>query len=173
MGVYITDTNTADVLFQLNNRFAPGPALEEMVTIQQEFRVFSEDYTLKQAFRALHIVPGDFTERRFWFVFLEALKNYISDVDGVSGHDRIINAYRENLESDHPLPVHTTTHKLSDDRRILVSRGQPIIYDAQEYLIISIPTKPAAVSLAARSRAAQAARQAAAARQPGAGEKEK
>lgn len=161
MGAYITDTNTADVLFQLNNRFAPGAALEEMVTIQQEFGVFSEDYTLKQAFRVLHIVPGDFTERRFWFMFLEALKNYSSDMDGVSGHDRIVKAYRDNLLSDHPLPVHTTTHKLEDDKRILVSHGQPIIYDTQEYLIISIPTKPAAVSLAARSRAAQAARKAA------------
>jgi hypothetical protein len=69
MGAYITDTNTADVLFQLNNRFAPGPALEEMVEIQREFRVFSEDYSLKQAFRALHIVPADFTERRFWLCF--------------------------------------------------------------------------------------------------------
>src|SRR6266436_3702313 len=146
MGVYITDTSTADVLFQLNNRFAPGPPLEEMIIIQDEFRVFSEDYSLKQAFRVLHIVPADFTERRFWFAFLEALKNYVSDEDGVSGHDRIVNAYQENLESEHPVPVHTTTHKLSDDRRIRVTRGQPIIYEAQEYLIISIPTKPAAVS---------------------------
>ncbi len=89
MGVYITDTSTADVLFQLNNRFAPGPPLEEMIIIQDEFRVFSEDYSLKQAFRVLHIVPADFTERRFWFAFLEALKNYVSDEDGVSGHDRI------------------------------------------------------------------------------------
>jgi hypothetical protein len=171
MGAYITDTSTADVLFQLNNRFASGAALDEMVTIQQEFRVFSEGYTLKQAFRVLHIVPADFTERRFWFVFLEALKNYSSDVDGVSGHDRIVNAYKENLESDHPLPVHTTTHKLSDDKRIIVTRGQPIIYETQEYLIISIPTKPAAVSLPARSRAAQAARQAGAGQQPGQKEK--
>ena len=59
MGAYITDTSTADILFQLNNRFAPGPALDEMVVIQKEFGFFSEKYTLKQAFRALHIVPDE------------------------------------------------------------------------------------------------------------------
>ena len=146
MGADITDTTTADVLFQLNNRFAPCGPLEEMVAIQKEFGVFSERYSLKQAFRVLHIVPDNLTERRFWFVFLEALKNYISDQDGVSGHDRIVKAYQENLESAAPLPVHTTTHRLADDRRILVTRGNPIIYETQEYLTISIPTKPAAES---------------------------
>ena len=66
MGAYITDTTTADVLFQLNNRFAPCGPLEEMVAIQKEFGLFSERYSLKQAFRVLHIVPDNFTERRFW-----------------------------------------------------------------------------------------------------------
>ena len=45
MGIYITDTSTADVLFQLNRRFGPGPAIEEMVVIQKEFGIFSEKYT--------------------------------------------------------------------------------------------------------------------------------
>jgi hypothetical protein len=157
MGAYITDTSTADVLFQLNRRFGPGPALEEMVVIQEEFGIFSEKYTLKQAFRALHIVPEDFTERRFWFVFLEALKNYVSDREGVSGHNRIVQAYQENLESAAPLPVHTTTHKLADDRRILVKvDSYPIIYEDQKYVTISIPTKPAAKSLSARQAARKA-----------------
>src|SRR3954466_11127868 len=120
MGVYITDTSTADVLFLLNRRFGPGHAIEEMVVVQKEFGVFSENFTLKQAFRVLHIVPEDFTERRFWYAFLEALKNYVSDREGVSGHDRIVQAYQENLEGGAPLPVHTTTHKLAEDRRILV-----------------------------------------------------
>ncbi len=158
MGVYITDTSTADVLFQLNRRFGPGPALDEMVVIQKEFGIFSDKYTLKQAFRVLHIVPEDFTERRFWFAFLEALKNYVSDREGVSGHDRIVQAYQENLESDAPLPIYTTTHKLSDDRRILVdAESHPIIYEERKYVTISIPTKPAAESLPARRAARRAA----------------
>src|SRR5215831_15422139 len=126
MGAYITDTSTADVLFQLNNRFGPGAPLDEMVTIQKEFSVFSERYSLKQAFRILHIVPADFTERRFWFVFLEALKNYKSDQDSVNGHDRIREAHKGNLESPRPQPVYTTTHRLADDPRVKVSQGYPI-----------------------------------------------
>ena len=59
MGIYVADTSTADVLFQLNRRFGPGPALDEMVVIQKEFGIFSDKYTLKQAFRVLHIVPEE------------------------------------------------------------------------------------------------------------------
>jgi hypothetical protein len=129
-----------------------------MVIIQKEFGVFSDQYSLKQAFRILHVVPADFTERRFWFAFLEALKNYVSDEDGVSGHDRIVRAYQENLESARPLPVHTTTHRLADDRRVIVAQGHPIIYETQEYLTVSIPTKPAAESLSARRAAAEVRR---------------
>ena len=91
-------------------------------------------------------------------MFLEALKNYVSDRDGVSGHDRIVQAYQENLESEMPLPVHTTTHKLADDRRILVDpESYPIIYEEHKYVMISIPTKPAAQSLSTR-RAAKTAK---------------
>ena len=126
------------------------------MVIQKEFSVFSERYSLKQAFRILHIVPADFTERRFWFVFLEALKNYKSDQDGVNGHDRIREAHKGNLESPRPQPVYTTTHRLADDPRVKVSQGYPIIYETQEYLTISIPTKPAAQSFPERLRAAEA-----------------
>jgi hypothetical protein len=52
------------------------------------------------------------------------------------------------------LPVHTTTHKLTEDRRILVDvESYPIIYEERKYVTISIPTKPAAESLSARQAA--------------------
>jgi hypothetical protein len=60
----------------------------------------------------------------------------------VSGHDRIRSAYQDNLESKKPLPVYTTTHLMSKNRRVRVTRGQPIIYEKQPYLVISIPTLP-------------------------------
>ncbi len=146
MGAAITDTTTADVLYQLNKRFSEGGPLQEMVVIQKEFGVFSEKYSLKQAFRILHIVPNDFTERRFWFLFLDALKTYTSDQDGVSGHDRIVKAHQENLESDLPVPVYTTIHRAADDKRVTVTRDRPVIYETQEYLVVSIPTVPATES---------------------------
>jgi hypothetical protein len=113
MGIAISDFSTADILFQLNNRFGPGNPIREMAVIQKDFGVFSSDYSLLQAFRVLHIVPADFLERRAWFVFLELLKKYKSDQDDVSGHDRIRSAYQGNLESKKPLPVYTTTHLMS------------------------------------------------------------
>ena len=151
MGIAISDFSTADMLFQLNTRFGPGHPLKEMVVIQKEFKVFSSKYSLKQAFRVLHVVPVDFLERRRWLVFLDLLKKYASDQKGVSGHDRIRGAYQDNLESKKPLPVYTTTHLMSKDRRVRVTRGQPIIYEKQSYLVISIPTLPKEDGQAARA----------------------
>lgn len=161
MGVYITDTTTSEVLYQLNYRFSPGDPLREMVVIQKEFGVFSDKYSLKQAFRVLHIVPDDFKARRFWFKFLDALRNYTSDQGGLNGHDRVVRAYKENLESKTPLPVYTATHQVAANKRVTVTKGRPIIYETQEYLIISIPTIPAdeserAARLAARKKPAGA-----------------
>jgi hypothetical protein len=151
MGIAISDFSTADVLFQLNTRFGAGHPLREMVTIQKDFKVFSSEYSLKQAFRALHIGPADFQERRRWFVFLELLKKYASDQKDVNGHDRIRSAYQDNLESKTPLPVYTTTHLMSKDRRVKVTQGQPIIYETQSYLVISIPTLAKEKGQAARA----------------------
>jgi len=155
MGLAISDITTADMIFQLNSRFAFGPPLNEMVGIQKEFKIFSDKYSLRQAFLLLHIVPADFKERRLWLEFLDRLKtNYISDLDGVSGHDRIRGAYKENLESKTPpLPIYTTTHLADEDRRVRVSKGRPIIYERLTYLIISIPTIPRDEGQAARKAA--------------------
>lgn len=153
MGLAITDITTADMLYQLNSRFSIDEPLSEMVVIQKEFGVFSSKYSLKQAFRVLHIVPADFKQRRLWFLFLEGLGKYTSDKAGVTGHDRIREAYRSNLESDNPLPVFMTTHRSSEDKRVLVKRDRPIIYEAQDYVCISIPTTPAEVGRAARAKA--------------------
>ena len=151
MGIAISDFSTAAILFQLNTRFGPGQPLREVVAIQRDFKVFSSKYSLKQAFRVLHIVPADFPERRRWLVYLDLLKKYDSDRKGVSAHDRIRSAYQENLESKTPLPVYTTTHLLSKDRRVKVSQGQPIIYEEQSYLVISIPTLAKEKGQAARA----------------------
>ncbi len=142
MGEMIKDTTTSDILHQLNTRLGPGESIQEMAGVHKEFQVFSEKYSLKQAYRTLHIVPADFKERRLWFRFLDTLSSYESDQKGVNGHDRILAAYRENLESKSPLPIYTTTHKAASDKRVLVSKGYPVVHENQEYLVISIPTIP-------------------------------
>jgi hypothetical protein len=157
MGGYVRDTTTVELIYQLSFRFRLGGHLEEMVVIQQEFEVFSEKYSLQQAFRILNIVPGDFNERRLWFKYLDDLRKVPSDLPGVTGHDRIVKAYQENLESRVPMPMHTTTHDATADERVTVTHSRPFVYENQEYIVISYPTKPLETS--GRSPAAIARRQ--------------
>lgn len=146
MGDYIKDDTVAEIQHQRNSRFRSGQPLQEMVQIHKEFGLYSGKYSLKQASQILNIVPGDFDERRRMFIFLDKLKDYASDLDGVNGHDRILKAYRENLESDAPLPVHHTYHRYADNKRVTVTRSRPIVYENLEYLVISLPTTPATKS---------------------------
>ena len=143
MGGITRDDTVAEIQYQMNSRFAPGEPLREMVAIQKEIRIFSENYSLRQAYRLLHIVPHDFRERERWFKYLDLLKRFPSDQIGVNGHDRIVKARQENLESDVPLPMFIQTHLAADEHRVTVSRGRPIPHDMQDYVVISIPTVPA------------------------------
>jgi hypothetical protein len=131
-----------EVLHHMNSRFAPGEPLQEMVQLQKEFQVFSPKYSLQQAYRLLNVAPADHTERSGYDRYLDRLKRLPSDVEGVNGHDRIVTARKENLESSSPLPMFNKTHKGSDDKRVTVTRGKPLPHEDQEYLIISTPTIP-------------------------------
>lgn len=131
---------TGEVMYKLNKRFAPGEPLQEMIELQKEFEIFSSKYSLQQAHRLLNVGPDDLSDRAGVYQALERLKRVPSDLEGVSGHDRIIRARQENLESHAPLPMYTKTHKGSDDKRVVVTRGKPIPHEDQEYVIISTPT---------------------------------
>ena len=106
--------------------------------------VYSPRNTPSGRHRLLHIVPSDFNDRERWFKYLDHLKTYPSDQDGVSGHDRIVRARQENLEGDLPLPMYVQTHLASGDDRVTVTRGRPIPHEMQDYLVISTPTMPTA-----------------------------
>src|SRR5215831_15227865 len=142
MGGLVKDDTVFDIQHQRNSRFRKGQPLQEMVQIHREFGLFSGRYSLKQATQILNIVPHESDERARVYAFLDGLREYASDLDGVSGHDRILQAYRENLESKAPLPVYHAYHRSADDRRVLVSVSQPIVYEDQDYLVISLPTIP-------------------------------
>jgi len=131
-----------EVLHQLNSRFAPGEPLKEMAGIQKEFQVFSQKNSLQQAYRLLNIVPSDYDERQLYYRYLDRLKKVPSDQPGVNGHDRIVKARQENLESGSPLPMYTKTHRQADDKRVTVTRGKPIPHEDQEYMVISTPAVP-------------------------------
>jgi hypothetical protein len=141
-GLVKRQSTPGEVLHKVNSRFAPGEPLQEMVQIQKEFQVFSPKISLQQACRILGLGPTDHAERALYYKYLDRLKRVPSDVPGVNGHDRIVKARQENLESSSPLPMHNKTHLAADDKRVTVSRGKPHPHEDQEYLIVSIPTIP-------------------------------
>lgn len=142
MGDMLRDPATAHVIYQLNNRFGPGDAIREMAAVHREFGVFAETSSLRRAFRAVHIVPEDSADRRKWFRYLDSLNDYTSDQSAVNGHDRWLNAIRENLESARPTPMHTRTHLSRDEPRLVVTRGRAVPHENQDYIIVSVPTIP-------------------------------
>src|SRR5262249_43968450 len=139
---------------RLNRRFEPDE-LREMVVLQKEFKIFSSKHTLRQSFALLGIVPADRSERERWYRFLDKLYTYKSDLQGVNGHDRVVKALADAFEAAQPSPVYFIVHQASEDDRIVVTSGRPIIFSLVNYSIVSIPTTPSRV---ARERAATTAR---------------
>ncbi len=161
MGYFIINPCTVlEVLHKLNDRFASGEAIKEMALIHKEFKMFSKQYSLKQSYRLLNIVPSDFRERKLWYRYLDHLKVYPSDQPGVNGHDRILNARCDNLESAKPLPIHTQLHS-GTDFRVIVTQGK-VVHSNDEHMIISTPMRRLPRKRAVPTRPAAAPKQRAA-----------
>ena len=141
MGRMIKDSTTLDILVQLNKRF-DSDALPEMITLQKEFGVFSSKHSLQQSFALLGIVPADLAERKRWYKFLELLKTYPSDLPNVNGHDRVVKAFKDGLETARPIPLSIRCHAAKEDAKVLVSEGRPIVFSLETHSIVSIPTTP-------------------------------
>ena len=155
MGAMIKDSTTLDILVQLNKRFDPD-ALAEMVELQKEFKIFSAEHSLQQSFALLGIVPADWSERKRWYRFLDFLKTYPSDLPDVNGHDRVVKAFKDSLEAKQPLPVSIRCHAASEDPRVTLAHGNPVIFSLDTHAIVSIPTTP---GRQARQQAADAAKE--------------
>jgi hypothetical protein len=154
MGRAIQDTTTSDMVYLLNKRFGID-GIAEMRVLQKEFQVFAAEHSLQHSFGLLGITPCAANERERWYKFLELLKTYPSDILKVNGHDRVVKAYKDNLESTEPQTVFIDLHLKAKEDRVTVSQGQPIIYSLLWYLVISIPVTPGRVI---RQEAAEAAR---------------
>src|SRR5262245_31411169 len=138
MGEAINHSDTLTVLCQLNYRFGAGDAIKEMARLQKEFKVFSADHALADAFLLLGIGPRDRYQNGRWARFLRTtLRRYKSQTRGVNGHDIIVKALQDNLEAKLPLPVFFTVHKYSEHPEILVTVGRPIIFIPEDHLTIS------------------------------------
>src|ERR1700747_142201 len=93
MGQRIRDTYVHRNLCQLNLRFGPDGPIEEMISLQKEFKIFSERHSLDQSFGLLNIGPQqEWSQRTGWYDYLRKdLTKYASD-DRASrnAHDRIV-----------------------------------------------------------------------------------
>jgi hypothetical protein len=145
MGGFVPDINVAGLLDQLNLRFGPNEAITEMIALQREFNVFSEEHSLEHSFALLNLGPSNhWSHRRGWYKYLNSLKQHPSDRDDQNGHDRVISAVRDHLAKGQPIPVHFTSHDANKDKRVKVfARPRPaLIYSTQMFLVISLPMTP-------------------------------
>ncbi len=132
-----------------NLRFAPSQyrgrkdGIVEMVELQKEFKVFSEEHSLAASFAVLGL--GGFwnaTLKNKLYAYLdEDLARTRSETDE-RGNQRIIRALKENLESRRPKPVYFTIHDSGVDRRVLIRTDRPLTYMNRDYLTISLPMRP-------------------------------
>jgi len=146
MGGLVGDSATRDVIAQINARFEAGDAILEMVALQKEFKIFSRKHSLYDSWLVLNIKASDPAERARWKDWAE---NYMkskvpSDLKGVNGHDRLVRAYQENLESSRPLPMYYRHHLAKDDPRVIVSTGKGPLFSVVDHIVTSIPIKPVA-----------------------------
>ena len=143
MGRMVSDSATRDVIAQINARFEAGEAIQEMVALQREFKIFSPEHSLYDSWLLLNIKAADPGERRRWKHWADNYARTVpSDLEGVNGHARLVRAYQENLESSQPLPMHYTQHLASDDPRVLVSTGRGPLFSVHDHVVTSIPIIP-------------------------------
>jgi hypothetical protein len=144
MGGMVSDSATRDVIAQINARFEAGDAIAEMAALQREFRIFSPEHGLYDSWLLLNIKASDPPERARWRNWTDRyLTTLPSDQEGVNGHDRLVKAFQENLESGQPLPMFYKHHLDSEDHRVLVSRGRGPLHSTAEHIVLSVPIIPA------------------------------
>ena len=154
MGGMVSDSATRDVISQINARFEAGDAIAEVAALQKRFKFFSTDHSLHDIWALLGINASDPPERARWRKWTESyLTKLDSDTKGVNGHDRLVKAFRENLESKTPLPMYYKHHLHKDDPRVIVTRGSGPLHSTVEHVVMSIPIKPAKPGTRARSKA--------------------
>jgi len=155
MGALVEDETTRTNLHRISTRFGAGDAITEMVALQKQFGLFGPTTSLKDTFTLLDIAPDGAAERKRWFSYLDKeLKQFPSDIGGMSGHDRMVKAFRDNLESSAPKPMHATGHLMDDDPRVVIRADRPVVYIPVDHIVISFPLKPSPKHAAVPARIA-------------------
>jgi hypothetical protein len=139
MGKLVQDVVVPVIQAELNRRFGPGEPIAEMIALHREFAIFSGGRTLVGIATLLNLVQEDANDRRGWLKFLNNLRRAGSDVDGQSGHDRVISAIKGNLEGKGTKPIFFTFHPLSVNKGVTVTTDAAFSFSSRKYLIISAP----------------------------------
>ena len=71
MGNGLRHYSTHELIAQKNKRFAAGDAIQEMVELQKEFKIFSRDHELYASFTLLNIRPSDSAQVPVWKTWLK------------------------------------------------------------------------------------------------------
>jgi hypothetical protein len=149
MGGLVSDSATRDVIGQINARFEAGEPIAEMASLQREFQIFSPRHRLYDSWLLLNIKASDPRERARWRNWTEQyLPTLASDIEGVNGHDRLVKAFQDNLESQNPLPMFYKHHLHEDDPRVCVSTSIGPLHSVANHVVMSIPIKPVAARTA-------------------------
>lgn len=148
------DIFIGSLLEQLNLRFAPEPpcgndkdelsgGIGEMAQLQKEFGLFRKDRSFATSVRALNLMTLNRSVANRWLTLLGALASHSSSRAGENGSEAVVNALIENLGQANPLPVYFTSHDMAGksvaDSQVQISRGRPVHYLEQDYLVISLP----------------------------------
>jgi len=127
----------------LNMRFAPGPAIREMATLQKRFGIFKIGRSFRDSVRIINAISEDRRANQRWLRLLGWLRQVGSDSDQ-NGSERIVSALVENLEARAPKPVHFTYHvSTKSNAQVRITPNiAAVSFMRDRFLTISIPLIP-------------------------------
>jgi hypothetical protein len=148
------DILIGSMLDRLNVRFAPPQGkektfggVEEMAALQKEFGIFKKGRPFSLSVSVLNLASYNNDARNHWHDLLGNLNRHKSNKPGLDGDQAIVAALVKNLAAKKPLPVFFTSHDMRADkaseRVIITDKGRPLFYMDLDYLVISLPMKPA------------------------------
>jgi hypothetical protein len=156
MGFFMkhNDILIGSMLDQLNLRFAPPQGrektyggIEEMAALQKEFKIFKKGRPFSLSVAVLNLAAYNNDAKNHWHDLLGNLGRHRSNKAALNGDQAIVAALMKNLSSRTPLPVHFTSHDMRASKEneavLITDKARPIFYIDRDYLVISLPMKPA------------------------------
>ncbi len=151
------DVHVENLLGQMNVRFGPTPdkkthfgGIAEMAALQKEFKLFKKGRPFHTSVAVLNIGSSNAEARNRLLEYFGSLSGHDSNVAGKTGDAAIVDAIIRNLAAKNPLPVYFTYHDMraakGNTRVLITDQSRPVPFFQQDYLTVSLPTKPLAAA---------------------------